>query len=147
MSAKKPTVAQVKKWAEAARDEWLEQFSDAEAVRSFMFARLDKQLETIVAEALGFECRYGRWEIRTSRESLLAEHLKAKCSEWAAEWLERNVVKVPDLKRDEVKEIVGGLRERFISEVEHQAWKRAEDAAARRVEEVVAKVIGASEES
>jgi hypothetical protein len=143
VSTKKPTVAQVKKWAEAARDEWLEQFNSAEAVRSFMFARLDKQLETIVAEALGFECRYGRWEIRTSRESLLSRHLEAKCSEWAREWLDKNLPNVPDLKRDDVKEIVGAVKERFAAEVEHQAWKRAEDAAARRVEEVVAKVIGA----
>lgn len=131
-------IEKIKKDAEKAASEWLAQADVPSRVRQ----ALDLNVKIIAASLLGFEHRWGEWEVDhcngRSGESAAGDYLREKCSEAIKEWLEDLGGNLPPLPMSAKKSLVAAYHERLQHNVREILMARAKRDAEAIAEEIIA---------
>lgn len=147
-SAPVATPEDVLERAHAARAQWLAEHADGVELK--VREMLDSRLESVVAQVMGFDNRWGHWEIDhcngRSGESLAADRIRTVAREDALRWVEAalgDVGEPPDAIRKAAREEYRAYFERAMSEA---IRTRADSDAQVYVERIVAGSGPATEE-
>lgn len=129
----KQMLADAQAKADAAAQKWLKEKQGN--IEQDVHNLLDQRLETLVAKLLGFNNRWGDWEIDScngrSGESAAGDWLRARAGNAAREWLTKQAGALPKLPA----KAISSLRESYLKRLESElsqllGQKAVEDARA-----------------
>ena len=141
MSAKiQQMIESASKRADQAAQEWLK--GQEKDIANTVHSMLDKRLEKIVSQHMGFDSSWSVWEVDhcngRSGESAAGDWLRERSGEAAKQWLTKQAGNLPDLP----KQAIASLRAQYLrsleSAIREQLRKRAVSDAEQAVEKIIA---------
>lgn len=153
MGRRKPTVEKVQRWAEKARDAWLDEHGSEQAVRDAVRDLLDDNLRAIVLNLLGITKAWPdeEWSVDhcngRAGESAVGDFLREKAGAELRRWLEEQAGALPKLPSAAAKSIREEYREMLQREVHHALYGLAQQNANAEVKRILAGVTGLGDEA
>lgn len=125
-SNRKPTSADLRRWADEAASHWLQEDLTEERVRGYVHNLLNSRLEAVVSAMLGIEDRWGRVELNP--HGPLDAAVREAATEAAAEWVANHLADLPAPDAKAMSAMRTVYREAFISAARDAAQTAGEEA-------------------
>jgi len=129
-----------------AREKWIEEnLKSPQDLAAKVSDHLDRQVNTILGQLLGFDSRYGNWEVDHCNgrggESLVGNFIKEIAGKEAAGWLLDKMVPLPELTKPQIKALRNDFSKRYEEKVRDELRglieKKAKEDAQRIFEAAI----------
>lgn len=141
MAKKKVNIDLIAKEAQASAESWLTEQDIGFRVRQ----TLDSKVQEIVARLLGFESKWGRWEVDhcngRSGESAAGDYVRKTCADEVRKLFDDLAGKLPPLPRQARDSLVRNYHEILNREAGRLLTAKAIDDAKKLVDSIVAKAV------
>lgn len=131
-----------------ARDQWVNENVTKEAIERRVYRTLDARVTEIVVKLLGFEDRWGKWEVDhcngRAGESEVGDFVRRVASKAVAKWLLEQMGDLPELPEDAVTSLKSEYLEVYYKTLRNSIASKAELQARNDIEEIYKKIIAGS---
>lgn len=134
----KQTNQQIISIVQSAIEEWNEA-NDPENIRDMVFSKLNQSRNEILLKLMGFDHRFGRWEIDhcngRSGNSVIGDILKNLYKEAITDWVKENYS--PSLTATQKQQIQSTYRAHYFDHLKRAARDLAEQKAQQNAQKIV----------
>ncbi len=140
--AKKIDINKIADDAKKAADGWL---LDAD-VATRVVRVLNSKIEEIAAQLLGFEKRWDRWEVDRcngrDKTTAAGDYVRSAVDQGVKKWFDDLAGNLPGLPKKARASLISYYLERLERELRQRLERKAEDDAARMVNEIIEEAAG-----
>lgn len=141
--AKQLTFEDVQRIAEDEVSKYCDKLTES-AVRKIVRDRLNQQVNETVLKVIGFENRWGKWEVDhcNGRMSALSELVKNVAQSEFQTWFKENMGRGPKLTTEQRKAIVCEFDEAVLRAAREAAKRKAADLGSKALNNALAGAVG-----
>jgi hypothetical protein len=130
--------AQIKKWAEEAKSNWLEKnVTSKECVTTHVRGILNEKIEEIILTAMGFSRAFGEWEIRDRKESQVEKFIRENAQTTSQLWLSEQMGKLPNIPKQAMRALKAEYQEMIQDKLRELLMEHATGQAQKEYDQIV----------